>query len=182
MLRAPEVGDEKRLWPLVSNNQLTTFLSWEAHRSIKETTDLVANLIDAQHRGIGFHWLVNNAEETIGLVSLIDVHWKHRSWVINRAELAYWIGLPFQGSGYATESAAAIMKFGFEKLKLHKIRVYHAADNPLSGRTIAKLGFRFVGEEKDAFQKNGTWHHLNHFELLKSEFTQFTDQTFRMTR
>lgn len=171
-LRALVDDDTSNLYPLVSDSRLTTFLAWEPHHSIEETKNMIKALINAQCLGQGFHWAVIHADQIIGLVSLIDVRKQHRCWTLNRAELAYWIGLPYQGHGYATEAAAAITEFGFTKLLLHKIRVYHAADNPASGRTIEKLGFRFVGEEKDAFQKNGVWHHLRHFELLVSEFTQ----------
>ncbi|OJZ20323.1 MAG: hypothetical protein BGP21_07715 [Thiobacillus sp. 65-29] len=133
---------------------------------------MVAALVDAQREGRGFHWAVSYDQQIIGLVSLIDVRRRHRSWTLNRAELAYWIGLPYQGRGYATEAAVAVTEFGFGVLHLHKIRVYHAADNPASGRTIDKLGFRFVGEERDAFQKDGVWHHLRHFELLSREWAE----------
>lgn len=178
-LRPPEAADAAELWPLVSDSRLTTFLAWEPHRTIEETSGMIAALIEAQCAVKGFHWVVTHAGKTIGLVSLIDVRRQHRSWTLNRAELAYWIGLPYQGLGYATEAAAAVLEFGFGKLGLHKIRVYHAADNPASGRTIAKLGFRLVGEEKDAFQKDGAWHHLRHFELLASESPQSTTHARR---
>ena len=168
-LRALEQGDAQRLWPLVSDARLTEFLAWEPHRSIDETAAMIAALNEAQLSGRGFHWAVFHEDEIVGLVSLVDVRWQHRSWMLDRAELAYWTGLPFQGNGYATEAAAAVMAFGFESLCLHKIRVYHAADNTASGRTIAKLGFRYVGEEKEAFCKDGVWHHLRHFELLAGE-------------
>jgi ribosomal-protein-alanine N-acetyltransferase len=178
-LRALAKGDAPGLWPLVSDSRLTPFLAWEPHRTLKETEGMVAALVEAQSSDKGFHWLVSHTEQIVGLVSLIDVRWVHRCWTLNRAELAYWIGIPYQGHGYATEAAAAITEFGFDKLKLHKIRVYHAADNPASGRTIEKLGFRFVGEEKEAFQKNGIWHHLRHFELLDSEMPHTLNNAMR---
>jgi ribosomal-protein-alanine N-acetyltransferase len=168
-LRALQESDESGLWLLVSDPHLSTFLAWETHGSADETASMIAALIETQKVGKGFHWAVIHADQIVGLVSLIDVHRQHRSWTLNRAELAYWIGVPYQGQGFATEAAAAITEFGFNALQLHKIRVYHAADNLASGKTIAKLGFRFVGEEKEAFQKNGSWHHLRHFEMLVSE-------------
>lgn len=170
-LRALAEGDAPGLWPLVSDSRLTPFLAWEPHRSIEETESMVAALAEAQQAGKGFHWVASHAGQIVGLISLIDVRRQHRRWTLNRAELAYWIGLPYQRKGYATE-AAAVAEFGFSKLHLHKIRVYHAADNPASGRTIEKLGFRFVGEEKETFQKDGIWHHLRHFEMLASELPQ----------
>lgn len=173
-LRAVSAGDAPGLWPLVSDSQLTPFLAWEPHQSIKETESMIVALAEAQRAGRGFHWGVIHSEQIIGLVSLIDVRRQHRCWTLNRAELAYWIGLPYQGKGYATEAAAAVVEFGFNRLHLHKIRVLHAADNPASGRAIEKLGFRCVGEERDAFLKDGVWHHLRHFELLAYEWPKAT--------
>lgn len=168
-LRAIRDGDSNELWPLVSDSRLTTFLAWDAHQSIEETEGMVDALIEAQMAGAAFHWVAKQAGTIIGLVSLIDVRRQHRRWTLNRAELAYWVGMPYQGRGFATEAAAAVADFGFNRLNLHKIRVYHATDNLASGRTIEKSRFRLVGEEQDAFQKDGIWHNLRHFEMLASE-------------
>jgi RimJ/RimL family protein N-acetyltransferase len=166
LLRPPIQSDAVELWPLVSDIRLTTFLAWAPHRELIETVELIVALQNTMLAENGFHWVAVHGGKIVGLVSLIDVRRQHRCWTIDRAELAYWIGLPYHGNGFATEAAAAAIRFGFEKLKLHKIRVFHAADNPASGRTIEKLGFRYVGQEVDAFQKDGVWHHLNHFEKL----------------
>jgi len=171
-LRAVADADAKELWPLASDHRLTTFLAWEPHQSVEDTEGMIGALTGAQHAGRGFHWVATYAGKVVGLLSLIDVRRKHRCWTLNRAELAYWIGLPYQGNGFATEAAAAVAEFGFTRLHLHKILVYHAADNPVSGRTIEKLGFRFVGEEKESFQKDGVWHNLRHFEMLVAELPQ----------
>ena len=170
-LRLQEIrdGDACELWPLVSDSGLTTFLAWNAHQSIAETEALVCSLVAAHRAGSGFHWIVRRAGKVVGLVSLIDIRRQHRCWTHNRAELAYWIGRPFNGNGLATEAAAAVVNFAFSQLRLHKIRVYHATGNVASKRTIEKLGFRLVGEERDAFQKEGIWHNLRHFEMLVSE-------------
>src|ERR1035441_3861334 len=34
-----------------------------------------------------------------------------------RAELGYWIGVPYWGNGYATEAARAVVKYGFGTLR-----------------------------------------------------------------
>lgn len=168
ILRPPITSDAGELWPLVSDSRLTTFLAWEPHHAIEETQEMLNSLIQSQRSGAGFHWIASADERVVGLVSLIDVRRRHRSWTLDRAELAYWIGVPYQGNGYASEAAAAIIQFGFDALKFHKIRVFHAADNPTSGRIIEKLGFRFVGQEVDAFQKDGVWHDLRHFEQTRA--------------
>jgi|GEM_PF-445288 len=174
LLRAITDKDAKELWTLMSDRRLSTFLAWEPHQLLRETEEMIRLLVAAQQTGKGFHWVAIHAEKVVGLISLIDVRRKHRCWTLNRSELAYWIGLTYQGNGFATEAAASVIEFGFTRLHLHKILVYHATDNPPSGRTIEKLGFRFVGEEKEAFQKDSVWHNLRHFEMLATEMLQVT--------
>lgn len=168
-LRPPSEEDAAELLPLVSDPRLTTFLAWEPHRAIDETRVLLNSLIQSQQSGAGYHWVASANGRLVGLVSLIDVRRSHRTWTLDRAELAYWIGCPYQGLGYATEAARAVVEYGIQTLKLHKIRVYHASDNPTSGRTIEKLAFRFVGEEVDAFCKEEKWHSLKHFEKVATD-------------
>lgn len=172
-LHPVRMEDVAGLWPLASDARLTPFLAWEPHQSETETELMVAALMAAQQAGQGFHWTIRHAGQVIGLISLIDVRRTHRSWTLDRAELAYWIGPDSHGQGYATEASKAVMQCGFRKLGLHKIIVYHAADNPPSGRVVCKLGFRFVGSQREAFCKNGRWHGLQHYEMLSSDFELF---------
>src|SRR5581483_4261772 len=48
----------------------------------------------------------------------------------DRAELGYWIGVPFWGRGYATEAARAMLRLGFEENGLHKIFAHVFTRNP----------------------------------------------------
>jgi ribosomal-protein-alanine N-acetyltransferase len=169
-LRPVRMEDVGGLWPLVSDARLTPFLAWEPHQSKNETEQMVSALMAAQQVGKGFHWTVFHGGCVVGLVSLIDVRRTHRSWILDRAELAYWIGPDNHGRGFATEASKAAVQCGFRVLGLHKIIVYHAADNPSSGEVVRKLGFRFVGNEREAFCKNGRWHDLQQYEMLSSEF------------
>jgi RimJ/RimL family protein N-acetyltransferase len=41
------------------------------------------------------------------------------------AELGYWIGMPYWGNGYATEAARAVLRYGFDVMKLHRIYASH---------------------------------------------------------
>src|SRR5262245_42244926 len=42
-----------------------------------------------------------------------------------RAEVGYWIGVPFWGRGYATEALIALIEFGFKQLDLNRIHASH---------------------------------------------------------
>jgi RimJ/RimL family protein N-acetyltransferase len=169
VLRAPALEDVDALWPHVTDSRITRFLAWDPHPSKDVTEKMLRGLIEAQEQGKGFHWVVLREDELIGIVSLIDVRRTHRCWTLNRAELAYWLGSACQGFGYATEAARRVIQFAFEDLAFHKIVVYHVTDNPPSGGVAQRLGFRYVGEELEAFEKEGTWYDLKHYELLERE-------------
>jgi RimJ/RimL family protein N-acetyltransferase len=60
------------------------------------------------------------------------------------AELGYYIARDHWGRGVATEAAQAIIRVGVETFGYRLTSCYHA-DNPASGRVLAKLGFTIVG-------------------------------------
>lgn len=72
-----------------------------------------------------------------------------------RAELGYWIGLPFWRRGFATEAATALTDFGFRALGLNRVQAHHYASNPASGRVLLKTGLRREGTSPKMMLKNG---------------------------
>lgn len=59
-------------------------------------------------------------------------------------DIGYWFDQAWWGGGYATEAAGALLRFALEDLKLNRITAGHAADNPASGKVLAKLGFQVI--------------------------------------
>jgi RimJ/RimL family protein N-acetyltransferase len=86
-----------------------------------------------------------------------------------RAELGYWIGVPFWRRGYATEAARAVVAFGFEQLGLDRIHAIHFADNPASGRVLAKAGFTVEGRLRSHVVKWGVAHDVIACGILRSD-------------
>ena len=62
-----------------------------------------------------------------------------------RAELGYWIGKPFWNKGYCSEAARAMLKYGFEDLRLNRIFAHHMTSNPASGKVMEKIGMKYEG-------------------------------------
>lgn len=86
---------------------------------------------------------LKDSKQLVGCMS-IDVITGHK-----KAELGYWIGEEFWGKGYGTEAAVAVVKFGFDVLKLNKIQARHSAENPGSGKIMLKLGMEKEGYLKE---------------------------------
>jgi len=83
-----------------------------------------------------------------------------------RAELGYWIGIPWWNLGYATEASRAVIGFGFTSLGLHRIMARHMARNPASGRVMQKLGMQREGVLRQHILKWGVFEDLVVYAVL----------------
>lgn len=83
-----------------------------------------------------------------------------------RAELGYWIGVPWWNRGYATEAGRAIMAHGFATLGLHRVMARHFARNPASGRVMQKLGMEREGVLRQHVLKWGAFEDLVVYAVL----------------
>jgi ribosomal-protein-alanine N-acetyltransferase len=65
------------------------------------------------------------------------------------AELAYAIVPAFEGQGFATEVAKALVEFASADERVHLLRAHTLPESNASTRVLAKCGFAFVGEVVD---------------------------------
>lgn len=85
----------------------------------------------------------------------------------NQGELAYWIGEPYWGNGYATEAAQSILQFAFEEKKLHKVFARYFASNAASGKVMEKIGMKKEGTLQDHVMKDGKYKDLVYYGIVK---------------
>jgi len=90
--------------------------------------------------------------------------------VHRRAEMGYWIGVPYWNRGIATEAGAALRDYGFETLELNKIVARHVPRNPSSGRVMQKLGMSLEGHQREHVMKRGRFEDLLEYAILRSEW------------
>jgi len=88
----------------------------------------------------------------------------------NHGELGYWIGKPFWGRGYATEAAAAVLRFGFETLQLNRIHAAFMEHNPASGRVMEKIGMSHEGTLRQHMKKWDRFYDVIKYGILKSDY------------
>lgn len=96
--------------------------------------------------------------------------------VHRRAELAYWIGVPFQGNGYATEAVRAVVRFGFESADLERIYAQHLEGNVASGNVMRKAGLAFEGVLRHCVFKDGRHWDTPMYAVLASDQVRDTRQ------
>lgn len=127
---------------------------WIASLSLKFYTD----------EGVFLAVTLKDDDRLVGSVSLTAIA-EHK-----RADLGYWIGVPYWGNGYCTEAAIAIIRYGFDKLGYHKITARHVNTNPASGKVMIKAGMRKEGELVDEMLKDGEFQTLSVYGVLRADF------------
>jgi [ribosomal protein S5]-alanine N-acetyltransferase len=75
----------------------------------------------------------------------------------DRAEIGYWLGVPYWGRGYATEAVVEVIRYGFEELHLNRIFAAHFTRNPASGVVLRKAGMKFEGTLRQNYKKWGEY-------------------------
>ena len=162
-------GDARRISLLASDRRVTRYLLSFAH---PYPPGAARRWIARAHAG----WISGlesifaitlpreGGDDLIGGIGL------HHTRVHNHAELAYWLGYPYWGHGYVAEAGAAILRWGFRTLKLHRVFAQYMGDNHASGRVLAKLGFSHEGVRRGHYRKDGRWYDVQQFGMLRSEW------------
>ena len=91
--------------------------------------------------GAGYTWAITRRADAllIGAISLI-LSVRHQ-----RAEMGYWLGLPYWNQGYMTEAARRVVAFGFDDLGLYRIQATCLPRNIASSRVMEKAGLTYEG-------------------------------------
>lgn len=87
----------------------------------------------------------------------------------NRAEVWYKIHSDYWGKGYATESLKALINFGFETLKLHRIEAGCAVDNIASLKVLEKSGMIKEGRCRQVLPLKSGWSDNFEYSILESD-------------
>lgn len=109
------------------------------------------------------HFAIDNGE----LVGGIGLRMQQE---FERAEIGYWIGRPFWGRGYATEAAGAIIRYGFEELKLNRIYAGYFSRNEPSSRVMIKNGMKYEGTLRQHVKKWDEFVDIVYYAILRSEW------------
>ena len=82
--------------------------------------------------------IVSAADDTslLGSISLMRLDWQHR-----RGEVGYWLGRDARGAGHATRAVRTVCAWGFAQLRLERIELLAATDNPASQRVAERASF-----------------------------------------
>ncbi|WP_135820964.1 GNAT family N-acetyltransferase [Halostella litorea] len=134
-------------------DEVTEFLSWEPHDSIRETKAFVDMVERQWENGESAAYLLRPREPEPGAGDIAGGTGMTVDWERGTGTLGIWLRKRFWGRGYAGERAAAFVELAFERLGLDRVAVEHRVGNERSRRAVEKYVDRFGGSY-DGRQRN----------------------------
>ena len=107
----------------------------------------------------------STSDELLGGLTLGGI----RRGVAQAATLGYWMGAPHAGKGWMTRAVAAVVHFGFDTLRLHRIEAACIPDNAPSIALLERNGFRREGFARAYLKINDAWRDHVLLALLEGE-------------
>jgi RimJ/RimL family protein N-acetyltransferase len=78
------------------------------------------------------------------------------------AEVGYWVAPWARRRGVGVGALSTTIAFGFTKLQLHRIYLYHAVENTASCCLASRAGFRQEGELRSSYRYGDGLYHNEH--------------------
>ena len=108
---------------------------------------------------------IKNTGDIIGMISIIRFSQKHRN-----AEIGYWLGKKYWGTGIAGEALDLLLQYCFVDFKLHRVDAHVMRPNKASARLLEKAGFRLEGTMRQHIRHRGQWMDILWFGILENEY------------
>jgi RimJ/RimL family protein N-acetyltransferase len=88
---------------------------------------------------------------------------------VRTALIGYSMDPAYQGLGYATEAAGALVDRLFDRLHVHRVAATLDPENMASARVLERLGFRYEGRARKAAYVRGEWADDDRYAILADE-------------
>lgn len=86
------------------------------------------------------------------LIGCVDIELQSQH---NRGDIAYWLEPECWGQGLATEAAGRMLRYGFDRLGLHRVYAQCIRTNVASTRVMEKIGLQYEATLRQHCLKDG---------------------------
>lgn len=166
--RAEDAESMYRNW--ASDPAVALFLSWEPHKDIEETKNVIAHWIAAYEQPDYYHWVIElpGTGEVIGSVEVHEQSDRHE-----RCEIGYVLAQAYWGNGLMTEAVTAVRDFLFIEVGYNRIQAKYDTKNPASGRVMVKAGMQYEGTLKQYKKRaDGSFADLCLYSITQAEYNE----------
>lgn len=166
LLRRVRLEDAADMFEYASDPEVTKELTWETHRTIENSKEFLNFTIGKYGRGEVSDWgiVLKENNKFIGMCGFVWWLPQHA-----KAEIGYVLSRKYWGRGLMPEAVGAVMNFGFEKMKLHRLQARCNAPNTGSERVMLKCGMKYEGLARDVVFEKGMFKNVKTYARLSSD-------------
>ena len=177
----PLVADDFEQWREVRRRSADWLLKWEPRPApgqpdvARSRQAFVARCAARQREwqlGTGYGFGIFLGGHFVGEINLSAV----QRGPFQNAYVGYWIDEVHAGNSYVPEALVVLIRFGFEKLRLHRLQVAIIPRNTASRRVVEKLGLREEGIAERYLEIDGTWEDHIRYAMTAEEWKVRRDE------
>ena len=135
--------------------EVTEYLPWDPHGTVKETADYLDALEKEWANGTRTEYLIRPKEGEDGAGEIAGSGGLLVDWETRTGRPAIWLRKRFWGRGYSAERAAAVIELAFDRLDLDLVAIPVEDGNDNSRRAVEKY-VESHGGGHDGLVRNST--------------------------
>ncbi len=169
-LRQLEPADAGEIFATVCRNRehLGRWLPWvESTHAPEDTRRFLEQVAANRAEGRTAAYSLRVQGALAGLIGLHDIDEANGT-----AQIGYWLASEYEGKGWMTRAAGALLGVAFDGLGLERIEIRCAAGNTRSQAIPKRLGFTYEGTLRSAQRLPGGRVDIRVYGLLREEWTR----------
>jgi len=167
LLRKMTMADAQDIYEYSSDPEVSRHVLWDAHRSLHDSRAYLRYILRQYRNAEPSSWGIV-LKQTNRLIGTIGFMWWNQE--NHSAEVGYSLARSQWNRGLMTEALWAVLRFGFEEMRLHRIEAQHEIDNPASGRVMEKCGMRQEGVLRGRLYNKGRYVDVALYAILMEEW------------
>ena len=165
-LRAFTLDDLQDLFLLRTNDEVLRYLD-RPKQTFEKTAEILKSIIADAENNLNITWAITlkNDSKLIGSIG----YW-HTTREHHRAEIGYMLFPEYWNTGIVTEALHAVLKYGFDEMRLHSVEGNVNPNNLASIKVLEKCGFVREAYFKENYYHDGHYVDTAIYSLLQSGY------------
>ncbi len=167
VLRRLELADAETMFNnWTSDENVTRFLRWDAHKNIDDTKKMIQQWVDNYQYGDTYYWgIYLKNGEMIGSIGITIT-----SEYDMKGELGYKLGSCWWNLGYSSEAVKAVIDYMFCNTDIERIDAYCSVENLASRKVMEKAGMCYEGLLQHYYKTRNVFHDCTIYGIIRDEW------------
>jgi ribosomal-protein-alanine N-acetyltransferase len=166
-LRHPLATDVDAVFSIFGDVRAMRYWSHEPLESLDGARDYLENIAEGFAERTLFQWAITELESALLIGTATLTAWDR----VNRhAEVGFVLHPSQWGKGLASEAVRTVLRFGFERMDLHRVEAELDPRNTASARLLEGLGFEKEGLLRERWYLYDEWCDSALYGLLRRDF------------